>query len=200
MLESRVVKSRRRGEVLRDAVLDAAWEELRERGWAGFRIDGVAQRAGTGKAAIYRRWPNRAALAQDAAHHQAADAAPERASSGDLRQDLVNFLEDAGRYLEGPFGEAARGIFAELDPADRVGRGAGELTGPPVGIVADIVTRARGKGVLGAETPGNAVLNVGVVLVTYEYLASGRAPTQALVAEIVDTVWLPALRAACADH
>jgi AcrR family transcriptional regulator len=43
-------------------VLDAALVELARSGYTGFRMDGVASRAGVNKTTIYRRWPNRAAL------------------------------------------------------------------------------------------------------------------------------------------
>jgi len=198
--QARPVKTRRRGDVLLDAVLDAAWKELSEKGWAGFRIDAVAQRAGTGKAVLYRRWPNRAALARDAAQRKAAVSAPQRPPSGDLRQDLLNLLEDAGHYLEGPFGAAARAVFTELDPLAPATNDIGQLTAAPVGIVVDIVDRAKAQGLLGPNTPGPPVLNVGIVLVTQHYLLHGHAPEAHLVAEIVDTIWLPALRDACASR
>ena len=56
---------RRRGEVLREAVVDAALVEIAERGVRGASMDRIAKRAGTGKAALYRRWPNVRALALD---------------------------------------------------------------------------------------------------------------------------------------
>ncbi len=43
-------------------VLDAAIVELASAGYAGFRMEAVASRAGVNKTTIYRRWPNRAAL------------------------------------------------------------------------------------------------------------------------------------------
>ena len=43
-------------------VLDAAVAELARSGYAGFRVDEVAARAGVNKTTIYRRWPNRRAL------------------------------------------------------------------------------------------------------------------------------------------
>ncbi|GAB4519841.1 MAG: TetR/AcrR family transcriptional regulator [Haliangiales bacterium] len=42
--------------------LDAAIVELARSGYAGFRMEAVASRAGVNKTTIYRRWPNRAAL------------------------------------------------------------------------------------------------------------------------------------------
>jgi AcrR family transcriptional regulator len=51
----------RSDEVVRD-VLDAAIVELARAGYAGFRMDEVAARAGVNRTTIYRRWPNRVAL------------------------------------------------------------------------------------------------------------------------------------------
>lgn len=42
-------QSRRRGRVLEQAILDAAWAELSECGWDEFTIDGVAVRSGIAK-------------------------------------------------------------------------------------------------------------------------------------------------------
>lgn len=42
--------------------LQAAREEFLRYGWSGFAIQRIASRAGVGKAAIYRRWPDREAL------------------------------------------------------------------------------------------------------------------------------------------
>src|SRR5580704_17603611 len=54
--------TRRRGEALETALLDAAWEELQAVGYAGLTTEAVADRAGTSRAVIYRRWPKRAEL------------------------------------------------------------------------------------------------------------------------------------------
>jgi AcrR family transcriptional regulator len=43
-------------------VLDAAIVEIAHSGYAGFRMEAVASRAGVNKTTIYRRWPNRPAL------------------------------------------------------------------------------------------------------------------------------------------
>ncbi len=48
------------------AILDAAMALLVEKGLAGFTIEGIAARAGVGKATIYRWWPSRGAVALDA--------------------------------------------------------------------------------------------------------------------------------------
>lgn len=201
MSQVEVPKSRRRGEVLREAILDAAWEELGEHAWSGFRIDRVAERAGTGKAVIYRRWPNKAALVRAASLRVAAGSGSAWTSAGDLRQDLIDFLDGAARFIDGPFGEALRGLTAEPElPADSKSPQPHGLAVPAPGIVTSIVEQARISGALGRAEPSPLVLNVGALLVNQQYLSTGSAPTHELVIEIVDTVWLPALRAACSGH
>ena len=50
---------RKRGAALEDAILEAAYAELSEVGYSAFSVEGVAARARTGKASIYRRWPTK---------------------------------------------------------------------------------------------------------------------------------------------
>ena len=57
------VNSRRRGAALEDAILDAAWAELTELGYAGMTLESVAKRAETSRPVLARRWPTRMKLA-----------------------------------------------------------------------------------------------------------------------------------------
>lgn len=75
-----------RSDRVRAAILTATLELLAEQGFAGFTVDGVAARAGVGKATIYRHWGSRNALALDAISH--ALPAPACPDSGDVREDL----------------------------------------------------------------------------------------------------------------
>jgi AcrR family transcriptional regulator len=54
-----LINRRRRGAELEDAICRAAFDELAESGYGSFTIESVAARAQTGKASIYRRWPNK---------------------------------------------------------------------------------------------------------------------------------------------
>ncbi|MDD9147798.1 TetR/AcrR family transcriptional regulator [Sporolactobacillus sp. CQH2019] len=49
----------RRGQVLEEAILQAAWEELSKTGYTQMTIESVATRAGTNKSVLYRRWPDK---------------------------------------------------------------------------------------------------------------------------------------------
>jgi AcrR family transcriptional regulator len=57
---------RPRSTTSRDAILKAAYQILREGGFAEFTVEGVAARAGAGKATIYRWWKSKGTLAVEA--------------------------------------------------------------------------------------------------------------------------------------
>ena len=73
------------------AILAAAVELLASKGLAAMSIEGVAARAGVGKATIYRRWSSKGLLALDAfvASFRAQQPLPD---TGTLRGDLIAAL------------------------------------------------------------------------------------------------------------
>lgn len=74
------------------AVREATLALMAEVGYAGLRVQDVATRAGVGKAALYRRWPSKAALAL---HHLIGDLRPrEYRDTGSLRTDLREVATD----------------------------------------------------------------------------------------------------------
>lgn len=93
----------RSDEVVRQ-VLDAAIVELARSGYAGFRMDEVAARAGVNRTTIYRRWPNRVALVTAVVDRLRTrlrhDPLPD---TGTLEQDLVEAFArrwEFGRNVE----------------------------------------------------------------------------------------------------
>ena len=77
-----VAATRRRGQKLEAALLEAAWDELTAAGYAAFTIEGVATRAKTSRAVIYRRWPSRPELVVAAHWHHSASAQEEVPDTG----------------------------------------------------------------------------------------------------------------------
>jgi AcrR family transcriptional regulator len=47
-------------------ILEAAVDELADKGYGGVTIEAIADRAGVGKSTIYRYWPDKLALIADA--------------------------------------------------------------------------------------------------------------------------------------
>jgi AcrR family transcriptional regulator len=88
------------------AILRAARELLEEMGYSGLTMDAVAVRAGVGKATVYRRWSNRAALAMEAFLAQAEQGSP-FPDSGSAREDFRLHLRALARL-------AARTEFARV--------------------------------------------------------------------------------------
>jgi AcrR family transcriptional regulator len=70
-----------------EAILEAAIDAFVELGWNGLTIEGVAARAGVGKATIYRRYPSRSDLLFAAARRLAQERDPVP-DTGTLRGDL----------------------------------------------------------------------------------------------------------------
>ncbi len=66
MVPANVKRGRPRSNEARTETLQAAFDLLVERGYAGMAVDAVAARAGVSKATIYKWWPDRAALAVEA--------------------------------------------------------------------------------------------------------------------------------------
>ena len=85
---------RPRSEEAHQAILDATLALLGEVGYSALTVEGVAQRAGVGKATIYRRWSSKLPLVVEA-----FGALPgfEDVDAGSLERDLKETLK---KYLE----------------------------------------------------------------------------------------------------
>lgn len=91
------IPQRRRGAALENALLDAAWDELEERGYDDLTIESVAQRASTSRAVIYRRWATKADLVRAAVMHAGQKEHVSIPDTGSLRDDMVELLRRANR-------------------------------------------------------------------------------------------------------
>lgn len=102
------------GPVLQDDVTDAItaafFEELASSGYGKLSIDAIARRAGTGKAAIYRRWPSKQAMTVALVSGVAVTAIPVP-DTGSLRGDIHGFLLEAHAAMGHPL---ARTILPDL--------------------------------------------------------------------------------------
>jgi AcrR family transcriptional regulator len=185
--------TRRRGAELESALLDAAWDELTERGYGGFTYDGVAARARTSRPVLYRRWPDRWRLAIDTIRHHAQKDPVVAPDTGDLRDDLIAFLLDASekrKEYAALFSTNKAGYFG--DTGETVGelrQRVLERTGPSA--YETIVDRALARGEIDAERLTPRVRAVVPDLMRNEILLTGRALTLDEVVSIVDEVFLP---------
>jgi AcrR family transcriptional regulator len=77
----------RRSERARHAILSAAVELCLEQGFAKVTMEGIAKQAGVGKQTIYRWWPSKAAVLQEALNERVG-ARTDFSDTGDVRKDL----------------------------------------------------------------------------------------------------------------
>jgi AcrR family transcriptional regulator len=103
-------------------ILDAACALLLDRGYERMTVDEVAERAGVGKATVYRRWPSKDDLAHDA-FQRIFDVEVPVPDTGSLRGDLVAVYRATLEFVNTPAGE--RFLLLVAGEASRDDRAAG---------------------------------------------------------------------------
>lgn len=179
--------------VLEDAILRAALDEIQETGYAALRMERVAARASTSKAALYRRWPTRAALVVAAyARFTAEDLVPP--DTGALRSDVIALLRLAIAHAV-PIAPLILGLLAETEPEQELGQQVrSELAQLRPELLITLLDRAVARGEISAEPLPERVVTLPLDLLRSEILLSGSAVPDSAVVEIVDDVFLPLLR------
>jgi len=118
----------RSGEAHR-AILDATLELLQEVGFSALTVEGVASRAGVGKATIYRRWPSKLPLVVEAfGQLPAFEDVDTGAVAGDLKAMLSRYLHE---FISSPLATVYPSLAAE------------RAHNPELGQVLDPVLRNR---------------------------------------------------------
>lgn len=190
-LEPRV--RRRRGEDLEQAILAAAWEELVDNGYGNFTIDAVAERAGTSRSVLYRRWPDRDALVAATVAFGVKGAPLETPDTGTLRGDIIELLRASNTaraqlipmmsVLMGSYFSQTGVTFADL----RL-RLLGNRTSNPISVILERAV-ARGEADPARLTP--RVRTVGFDLFRHDLLMNLKPLTEEEIEAIVDEIFLP---------
>ena len=94
VVPERTTRGRPRSEAADRAIAEAALEVLSDEGFAGFSVEAVAQRAGVGKATIYRRFDGRDDLLVAALDRFRDDlpVVPERGSARERLEALLDIV------------------------------------------------------------------------------------------------------------
>ncbi len=102
-----------------------------EVGFSALTVEGVASRAGVGKATIYRRWPSKLPLVVEAfGQLPAFEDVDTGTLAGDLKAMLTRYLEN---FLSTPLATVYPSLAAERHH------------NPELGLVLDPVLRGRGR-------------------------------------------------------
>jgi AcrR family transcriptional regulator len=187
--------TRRTGAELVSAVHQAALDVIAEAGLRGASMDAIARHAGTGKAALYRRWPNVRALGLDVFVTTLAQAVPESfCDTGTLRSDLITSLQAFTAILTEPMQVVLRELISESahDPA-LVAEYQRRLGGPMQLEFTAMLERARRRGEITRDTIDPMVLELPDAVVLHRLLISGEVMGAEECVDFVDSVMMPLL-------
>ncbi len=150
---------RPRSEEAHRAILDAALELLVEAGYSALTVEGIASRAGVGKATIYRRWASKLPLVIEAFGRLPG---LEESDTGDLVMDLERMLCS---YLEvfssTPLGAVVPSLAGELPHNPELS----ELFAPVVRARRQPLIRALQRGIARGEIPADTDLDLAADLI-----------------------------------
>jgi AcrR family transcriptional regulator len=195
--EDREPGRRRRGQQLDIELLDAAWRELVEVGYANLTMESVAARARTGGAVLYRRWPNKEELLIAAMVQYQSSHPVEVPDTGTLRGDLLAALSIMGEIRTHFYivliSTAFSGLltktgltFAEL--RERL------LNKQQLSRAQNIYKRAELRGEINLAHTPPAVLAMPFELVRYDLIMNPGPIKRARIKAILDELFLPLVR------
>jgi AcrR family transcriptional regulator len=182
-------RGRPRSEKARNAILDAAAELLLAHGLGAVSMDAVAERAGVGKATIYRWWPTKETLALEALYHEWDTARPAPRDTGSLRGDLLALLRPWIRRVRArPYGRVVAALIteAQTDP-EFASEYRARFVEPRREPARALFARAIERGEIPADTKVEVALDL-IYGPIYHRLLHGHAPlTDRFVQAVVDS-------------
>jgi AcrR family transcriptional regulator len=190
-------RHRRRGEELEAAILEAAWDELVDVGFAKLTMESVATRAKTGVAVLYRRWPRKDDLVLDAIQHYGATHPVAIPDTGSLRGDMIAMLSGFSN-VRVSFATVVSAAFSGLLTSSG-------LTPAQVRekLIADrplwsleIYRRAHERGEIDLDRIPRIVLSMPFDLMRHDMLMTYKPIPEERVLEIVDDLFMPLITAA----
>jgi AcrR family transcriptional regulator len=176
-------------------LLDAAWAELSERGYADFTLDGVAERAGTSTPVLYRRWADKAQLVEAAVAHASAREPFELPDTGSLRDDLIGTMTLANQTRADLMAVAAvqLGLYYREAGSSLAQLRAQELEGRR-SRVEILLHRAVARGEVDEHVLTPRIIALPFDLFRHEVLTTLQPVPAKTIEEIVDDIFLPLLR------
>ncbi|WP_189307992.1 TetR/AcrR family transcriptional regulator [Streptomyces albospinus] len=169
----------------------ATLEELSETGYAALTMERVATRARTGKAALYRRWANRAELVMDACK-LAGVSHIDLPDTGTLRTDVIVLLRQIAAKMASPLGGILRGLLTEMtrDPdfATLIRERVHTIGPATLGVILE---RAVERGEIESWILDSRRATVATDLLRNHFLLFGAPVEDEVITEIVDDVYLP---------
>ncbi|MEU5992053.1 TetR/AcrR family transcriptional regulator [Spirillospora sp. NPDC047418] len=186
---------RRRGAALEKALLDAAWAELTEHGYARFTMDAVVKRAGTSPPVLYRRWPDRDELVRATIAHTLRANVIDVPDTGSLREDVLSLM----REISATRLQLVTVMSVNLSSYyEETGTNPGDLFDPATTgrkeALDVLFDRAVDRGEIDPERLTERIKSLPFDLLRHEFLTTFAPVPDDVLEEIVDTIFLPLVR------
>jgi AcrR family transcriptional regulator len=175
------------------AIRDATRAELADGGYAGVTYEGVARRARTSKPVLYRRYPSRAHMVVDALpnlHWQADDVV----ASESLRDDLLQIFGTVLDNFHVIGIDNYRRLIADADD-ELLNALNAQVENLAMRTIYPALARARARGEIGPRHIPHRPATIIGTLVRDELFFARRDVDSTVLAEMLDTVYLPLIEA-----
>jgi len=190
-ITERPVRTRRRAAEVEQAIADAVVVELAEVGFGRLTFDSVAERAGTGKSPLYRRWPDTTALVIDALETLVMDPAG-YARTGVLRKDLIGFTRYMTTTHQGVKGAAFRSLLGEARRyPELLDRLKAQVLDPLFDTLTELLRDAAKRGEVSSKRLTPVVLEVLHALIVKRLILETRDLSTKDITEMIDQILLP---------
>lgn len=169
------------------AILDATLDLLAEGGYAALTMEGVADRAGVGKATLYRRWksPEEAVVAAVSSFVEEIRIP----DSGSVDEDLRLLMGQAVEVYRGRPGRVLPGLLAAMAASEEVGRSVRtHLLEGRRAALATVLRRGMERGELHPDADIELMLDFLGGPLFYRILVTGGPLDADLVDGVVDVV------------
>jgi AcrR family transcriptional regulator len=185
-------RQRRRGDELEAALLEAAWQELVEAGFARLTMESVAARAKTSVPVLYRRWRSKDDLVLAAIGHYGATHPVDIPDTGTLRGDMITLLTNfssARVSFAAIIGAVFSGLLdsSGLTPAEVREKLIGDRPQWP----GQVFTRAHERGEIDLNRIPPAVLTMPLDLMRHDMLMTQKPIPPERILAIVDDLFMP---------
>lgn len=177
---------RPRSDEAKQAILDSTLELLKEVGFGELSIEGIAARAGVGKATVYRWWPNKATLVIDAFLTIVGPelAFPKGESASEvLHQQMLRLV----KLMRGDFGKMLSAVIGAGQSQPELREAVWKnFIEPRRAEARNLIEDAQGRGEIRDDVPADTLLDMMYGPLYFRLLVGHAKIDNALVDAIFD--------------
>jgi AcrR family transcriptional regulator len=167
-----------------------AWAELLDHGYVNFTMEAVAKRAGTSRPVLSRRRPTRAELAVAAIGHYIQKNPVSVPDLGSVRDELAMLLQ---KFSERGVSTITKVLFSMRDYFVETNSSLADLRSKLEGrrTIEEVLQRGVRRGEIDPSKLTKRIASLPLDLGRHEVFMTHKPVPRAVIAEILDTIFLP---------